>query len=133
MFETAWAEQHALYVWFLPFGHFSCVIFFPFFQSCPSCIAKCKPRLSNIIVFSCLCYQNPKTKHGMNETLLSNLGIYCGASPLILHIAWDVCQTARLQQLWTYVFISFVYICMQYILPPHKNLTQTFFATSILN
>ena len=34
------------------FGHFSCVIFFPFFQSCPSCLAKCKQRLRNIFVFS---------------------------------------------------------------------------------
>ena len=35
------------------FGHFSCVISFPyFFPSCPSCLAKCKQRLCNIFVFS---------------------------------------------------------------------------------
>ena len=34
------------------FGHFSCMIFFPFFfSSCPSCLAKCKQRLRNIFVF----------------------------------------------------------------------------------
>ena len=42
-----------IYVW----GHFSCVIFFPFFS--PSCLAKCKLRLL------------PKvTKNGMNKTLV---------------------------------------------------------------
>ena len=34
------------------FGHFSCVIFFPFFLSCPSCLAKCKHRLCNIFITS---------------------------------------------------------------------------------
>ena len=33
-------------------GHFNCVIFFPFFPSCPSCLAKCKQWLCNIFVFS---------------------------------------------------------------------------------
>ena len=32
------------------FGHCSCSIFFPFFPSCPSCLAKCKQRLRNIFV-----------------------------------------------------------------------------------
>ena len=36
----------------LVFGHFSCVILFPFFPSCPSCLAKCKQRLRNIFVTS---------------------------------------------------------------------------------
>ena len=34
------------------FGHYSCVVFFPFFLSCPSCLAKCKQRLHNIFKFS---------------------------------------------------------------------------------
>ena len=42
------------------FGHFSCVIFFPFFfPSCPSCLAKCKQRLHNIFVT-----KNQKRKMG---------------------------------------------------------------------
>ena len=32
------------------FGHFSCVIFFPFFPSCPLCVAKCRQRLRNIFI-----------------------------------------------------------------------------------
>ena len=34
------------------FGHFSCMIFFPIFLSCPSCLAKCKQRLH--IIFVCI-------------------------------------------------------------------------------
>ena len=43
-------------LWFLSFGFwyfglFNCMIFFlGFFQSCPSCLAKCKQRLHNIFV-----------------------------------------------------------------------------------
>ena len=33
------------------FGHLSCEIFFLFFLSCPSCIAKYKQRLCNIFLF----------------------------------------------------------------------------------
>ena len=33
------------------FGHFSCLIFFSFFPSCPSCLAKCKKRIRKIFVF----------------------------------------------------------------------------------
>ena len=40
-----------LYFGFWYIGHFSCVIFFPVFWSSPSCLAKCKQRLSNIFVF----------------------------------------------------------------------------------
>ena len=29
------------------FSHFSCVILFPFFPSCPSCLEKCKQKLRN--------------------------------------------------------------------------------------
>jgi len=36
-----------------------------FFLSCPSCLAKCKQRLSNIFVAKS--YQKPKMKNGMNE------------------------------------------------------------------
>ena len=53
------------------FGHFSCVIFFPFFLSCPSCLAKCKQSLHKIFVFCNFVAQTdqkPKTKFGMNET-----------------------------------------------------------------
>ena len=46
----------------LVFGHFSCVIFFPFFPSCPSCFAKCKKRLCNYY------FCNFITKNGTNET-----------------------------------------------------------------
>ena len=46
-----------MFVLFIPyfwnFGHFSFVIFFPFFfLSCPSCLAQCKQRLHNIFVNS---------------------------------------------------------------------------------
>ena len=54
------------------FGHFSCMIFLlVFFPSGPSCLAKCKQILRNIFVFSWLhCKKWPKTKNGMNETLI---------------------------------------------------------------
>ena len=49
---------------------FSFFVFLP----CPSCLAKCKHRLCNILVFSYLhCQKWPKTKYGMNETLVSGL------------------------------------------------------------
>ena len=51
---------------FLYFGHFSCVILFPFFLSCPSCLAKCKQILRNIFITL-----SPKvTKNGMNKIFI---------------------------------------------------------------
>ena len=47
---------HILVTSFLVFYHFSCVIFFKyvkflFYQSCLSCLAKCKQRLHNFFIF----------------------------------------------------------------------------------
>ena len=48
------------------FGHFSCVIFFPFFPSCPSCLAECKQIFLYFRNFITKSDQKPKTKNGMN-------------------------------------------------------------------
>ena len=59
---------------FCYFGHFSCVIFSPS-RSCPSCLAKCKQRLCNILYFwnfFAKSDQKPKPKNGMNKTMKVN-------------------------------------------------------------
>ena len=48
-----------LFSGFWYFGHFSCVIFFPLFPSCPSCLTKCKQRLC-IFSFSIFVTSYPK-------------------------------------------------------------------------
>ena len=70
-----------LYVSFIPyfrllvfgiFCHLSCMIFFPFFPSHPSCLTKCKQELGNNFVFSPSDHK-PKTKDGMKFTLVNIL------------------------------------------------------------
>ena len=70
-----------LYVSFIPyfrllvfgiFRHLSCMIFFPFFPSHPSCLTKCKQELGNNFVFSPSDHK-PKTKDGMKFTLVNIL------------------------------------------------------------
>ena len=46
--DFCFAHPIFLSVGFWYFGHFSSVILFPFFPSCPSCLVKCKQRLRNI-------------------------------------------------------------------------------------
>ena len=55
-------SSHIFGFWY--FGHLSCIIFFLFFLSWPSCLAKCKQWLCNIFVFLYLrCQKWPKTKN----------------------------------------------------------------------
>ena len=51
-------SSHIFGFWY--FGHFSCVIFFPFFLSCPSCLAKCIQRLRNFCNIVVKNHQKPK-------------------------------------------------------------------------
>ena len=67
--DFCFAHPIFLSVGFWYFGHFSSVILFPFFPSCPSCLVKCKQRLYNIFVTSSpKVTKNQNTKFGMNET-----------------------------------------------------------------